>query len=408
MVAKPKVPFTLHPWMRLRASIDLADASRVALAPDGALVVIARPGLHGGSLDFYPRPGAPVARSLAAPAEGWWDSWSASRDGARYAAFSERWESSVRLGHVTVGDRESEAPRYESDTPRGAPITFNHQSQSAPLVALSPDGDRAAIRTVLDERHALTVVDIARGHNETHALAEGSDDLFAHAYSDDGALYTACTNASARGGVARWSPDGAKPEQRWEWATGCALAPARDGVWAVGTGGVVWRIGPGRGGTLVSAKAERLARARELRERAKHKWDVAFLDHLVRFIESDQRSFTWETNTPRARYGPAPEAMDGARCFDVEFFWECAFAARIGDDALALSDGVSVVLVRERGDTLSRTLLLDDTARCSPRPNTRRITGLTSSGKTLGVLWKKSGTTSTLSLFDVSEHTAAR
>lgn len=406
MAAKPKVPFTLHPSMRLRASIDLTDAARVTLAPDGALVVIARPGVDGGSLDFYPRPGAPVARSIAAPAQGWWDSWSTSRDGTRYAAFSERWESSQRLGHITVGHREGESPRYASDTPRGAPITLNDQSQSAPLVALSPDGDRAVIRTELDERHALSVVDIARGHTETHALAAGSDHLFAHTYSDDGALYTACANASARGGVARWSPDGAKPEQRWEWATGCALAPARDGVWTVGARGVVWRIGPGRGGALVSAKAERLARARELRARATHKWDVAFLDHLVRFIESDQRSFTWETNTPQARYGPAPEAMDGARCFDVEFFWECAFTARLGDDALAVSDGLSVVLLHERGDTLSRTLLLDDTARCSPRSGTRRITGLTSVGDTLGVLWKKSGATSTLSLFDVGDTAA--
>lgn len=402
MAAKPKVPFTLHPSMRLRASIDLADASRVALSPDGSLAVIARPGLHGGALDLYASPGATVERSITAPTQGWWDSLSWQRDGARYAAFSERWESSERLGHVVLGDRASASPRYETDTARGAPITLNHQSQSAPLIAFSPDGTRAAVRTAVHDRPSLTVVDVARGDTQMHALAEGSKDLFAHAYSDDGALYTVCVEAAARGGLARWSPDGASPEHRWEWATGCALASARDGVWAVGTGGVVWRIGPGRGGALVTAKPERLARARELRERATHKWDVAFLDHLVRFIESDQRSFTWETNTPRARYGPAPEVMDGARCFDVEFFWECAFTARLGD-ALALSDGVSVVLLRERGDTLSRTRLLDDTARCSPRPNTRRITGLTSAGDTLGVLWKKSGTTSTLSLFDVGD-----
>jgi hypothetical protein len=119
----------------------------------------------------------------------------------------------------------------------------------------------------------------------------------------------------------------------------------------------------------------------------------------VGFIADDRRSFTWETNTPRARWGPLPEAMEGARGFDTEFLWECAFAEAVGDDAALVSDGLSVALLRDRGDTLARATLLEDVERCSPRA--RRIVGLTAAGGAVGVLWKKSATHTTLSLFDL-------
>jgi hypothetical protein len=64
-----------------------------------------------------------------------------------------------------------------------------------------------------------------------------------------------------------------------------------------------------------------------------------------------------------------------------------------------VSDGLSVALLRDRGDVLARTTVLEDLERCSPR--TRRIAGLTAAGGTVGVLWKKSATSTQLSLFDL-------
>jgi hypothetical protein len=91
--------------------------------------------------------------------------------------------------------------------------------------------------------------------------------------------------------------------------------------------------------------------------------------------------------------------MPGARGFDTEFLWECAFAVPVGTDAVLVSDGLSVALLRDRGDVLDRTTVLEDLERCSPR--TRRIVGLTASGGTVAVLWKKSASSTQLSLFDL-------
>ncbi|MFO0606966.1 MAG: hypothetical protein U0324_27590 [Polyangiales bacterium] len=399
MPPRPKVPFTLHPALRLRANLDLPNASRATLSPDGALAVVTRLGSgFGGALALHPRAGAPAERSLPAPERGWWDAVSWSRDGARWAAASERWDGDERRARVAVFERGCEAPLVELDVPRGGPVAINHQSQSAPLVALSPDGARVAFRAAVDERSAVTVVDVARGAAETHTVPAGDEYLFAHAWGGDGALYTVASYLGARGGTVRWRADGT-PERRWDWANGCVTVPARDGVWTLGLGGVVWRVGAGPGAPFVAAKEPRLARARQLRERATQRWDVSFLDHLIGYIADDRRQFTWETNTPRARWGPLPDVMEGARGFDTEFLWECGFAEPVGDDAVLVSDGLSVALLRDRGATLDRATLLDDVERCSPR--VRRIGGLTAGGGSVGVLWKKSATSTVLSLFDL-------
>lgn len=399
MPPRPKVPFALHPSLRLRANLDAPDVSRALLTPDGGLARVSRPGSGtGGSIDLHPRPDAPAARSLPAPERGWWDSVDFSRDGSRWAAMGERWDGDTRRGRVVVGERGREDLTLDLETPRGAPITINHQSQSAPLIAMSPDGSRAAFRASIEERHALLVVDLARGVAETHLLPKNHEDLFAHTWGGDGALYTLASYLGARGGLARWRPDGTV-ERRWDWAAGCTLCPARDGVWALGLGGVVWRVGGDHPGTFVTAKEPRLARAQALRDRATHRWDVAYLDRLVSDIATDRREFTWETNTPQARWGPLPEAMPGARGFDTEFLWECAFAVPVDTDAVLVSDGLSVSLLRDRGDVLDRVTVLEDLERCSPR--TRRIVGLTASGGTVAVLWKKSATSTQLSLFDL-------
>jgi len=399
MPPRPKVPFTLHPALRLRANLDVPNAWRATLSPDGALAVVTRLGSgFGGALDLHPRAGAPAERSLPAPERGWWDAVSWSRDGARWAAASERWEGRERRARVAVFERGREASLVELDVPRGGPITINHQSRSAPLVALSPDGARAAFRAVVDERPAVTLVDVARGAAETRPLPADDQDLFAHTWGGDGALYTVASYLGARGGTVRWRADVSAPERRWDWANGCAAAPARDGAWALGMGGVAWRVGAGPGAPFVAAKESRLARARQLRARATHRWDVSYLDHLIGYIADDRRQFTWETNTPRARWGPLPEVMEGARGFDTEFLWECGFAEAVGDDAVLVSDGLSVALLRDRGASLDRTTLLEDVERCSPRA--RRIVGLTAAGGAVGVLWQKSATSTVLSVFD--------
>lgn len=399
MPPRPKVPFALHPSLRLRANLDAPDVSRALLTPDGGLALLSRLASGtGGSLDLHPRPDAPAARALPAPERGWWDSVGFSRDGSRWAAMSERWVGDRRVGHVLVGERGREDLRVDRDVPRGGPITLNHQSQSAPLVSVSPDGERVVLLASIDERSALVAVDVARGTAETRALGASHADVFALAWGGDGGFYTASTSLGAQGGVARWSDDLTAPARRWEWAAGCALAPTRDGVWAVGVNGAAWRIGEGRRG-FVAAKERRLARARALRDRATHRWDVTYLDHQVRLIERDERCFTWGANTPQARWGALPEDMDGAQGFDTDFLWECAFAAPVDGDAVLVSDGLTVSLLRDDGAALTQTTLLEDLDRCSPR--TRRIAGLTAAGGTVAVLWKKSATSTQLSLFDL-------
>lgn len=400
MPPRPKVPFALHPSLRLRANLDVPDASRVTLTSDGGLALVSRLASGtGGALEFRPRPDAPAARVLPAPEQGWWDSMAFSPDGSRWAAMSERWKGTHRVGHVIAGDRDGDALRVDLDVPRGGPITLNQQSQSAPLVAVSPDGARVVLLAAPDDASALVVVDVARGAAQTQKFPAGAPDLFAHAWGGDGAFYTASTQLGAQGGVARWSDDLAAPSQRWEWAAGCALAPARDGVWAVGVSGVVWRIGQGRKGFTPATDARR-ARAQALRDRATHRADVTFLDHQLRLLETDARNFTWEANTPRARWGTRPEPMDGAQGIDTDFLWECAFAAPVGGDAVLVSDGLSVALLRDDGGAVTQTTLLEDLERCSPRA--RRIQGLTAAGGTVGVLWKKSATSTQLSLFDLA------
>jgi hypothetical protein len=91
--------------------------------------------------------------------------------------------------------------------------------------------------------------------------------------------------------------------------------------------------------------------------------------------------------------------MPGARGFDTPFLWECAFAVPVGGDAVLVSDGLSVALLRDRGESLACTTVLEDSERCSPRM--RRIVGLTAFGGAVGVLWKKSASNTQLSLFDL-------
>ena len=123
----------------------------------------------------------------------------------------------------------------------------------------------------------------------------------------------------------------------------------------------------------------------------------AFLGRGFGGMERVERSFCWETKTDRARWGPAPESMEGARGFDSELLWECGAAARVDDDSIVVTDGVSVLLFRERDGQLPCEVLIDDLERCSPR--VRRVVDVSVSGSTLAVLWKKSASASVLSLF---------
>lgn len=400
-MAKSKVPFALHSAVTHTTSKPMPDGSRVELSPSGALAIVQRGDMFGGAASVHTTLESNPTWQRSAPEKGWWDSVCFSRDGSRWAAAQERWDGNVRRGQLVVGETASGKVLCEVDVPCGAPITINQQGKSGALVAMSTDGSTLAWRGKDGDQPVLTVVDVATQTARSQALAQGEHDLFAHAFSDDGALYTLSSQISARGGTARWSADAATIERRWDWAAGCAIVPAADGVWSLGLNGVVWRVGAGHNGAFVSAKERRLQRARALRARATHKWDVAFLDVEIRRIERDERTFCWETNTPKARWGPSPEPMDGARCFDTELLWECGAAVRAGDDAIVVTDGVSVLRYRATHDALECDVLVDDTERCSPR--VRRIVDVSVSGSTLAVLWKKSASTTVLSTFELAQ-----
>jgi hypothetical protein len=397
MASKTKVPFALHDTVRLSGSMAIPDGSRVSLSPTGAIAIVQRGDMFGGAASIRPSLEANPVWQRDAQAKGWWDSVCWSLDGSRWAAGFERWEGDQRRGGVVVGDAASGKIVREVDLPTGAPVTINHQGKSAALVAFSPDASTLAWRGKEGDQGLVTLLDVGSGRVTSTQLPQGEHDLFAHAFSDDGALYTVAWSIAEQGGTARWSADGTSVDRRWDWAAGCAVVPSRRGVWSLGTQGVVWRVGEEHRGAFVPAKERRLARTRALRERATHKWDVSFLDHAIARIERDERSFCWETNTDRARWGPAPESMEGARCFDTELLWECGAAARVDDDSIVVTDGVSVLLFRERDEQLPCEVLIDDLERCSPR--VRRIVDVSVSGSTLAVLWKKSASASVLSLF---------
>jgi hypothetical protein len=397
MASKMKVPFALHSAVRLDRSRTIPDGSRVSLSPTGAIAIVQRGEMFGGAASVRRILDADASWRRDAPDKGWFDSVCWSRDGSRWAAALERWDGDQRRGGVIVGDAESGQVLREVDLPTGAPITLNQQGKSAALVAFSPDASTLAWRGRDGEQGLLSLLDIATGRVSSQPLPQGEHNVFAHAFSDDGALYTVASEIAEQGGTARWSAGAASIDRRWDWAAGCAVVASSRGVWSLGSRGVVWRVGDAHGGAFVPAKERRLARARALRARATHKWDVAFLDQTITRIERDERSFCWETNTHRARWGPEPEAMDGARCFDTELLWECGAAARLDDDSIVATDGVSVLLFRERDGQLPCEVLIDDVERCSPR--VRRIVDVSVSGSTLGVLWKKSASTSILSHF---------
>lgn len=397
MATKSKVPFELHGGVKLAASIAVADGTRATLGPTAALGLVQRADMVGGAASVRLSPSANPVWERAAPEKGWWDSVCWSSDGSRWAAGFERWEGNERRGGAVVGDAASGQVVCEVELPSGAPITINRQGKSGALVALSPDGETLAWRGTRGEQKLLTLVDVASRRVSSTPLAQGEHDLFAHAFSGDRSLYTLSSEIAELGGTARWSADGTSVERRWDWAAGCAVVAAARGVWSLGINGVVWRVGVEQSAAFVAVKERRLQRAKALRARATHKWDVAYLDTEIARIERDERTFCWGTNTPRARWGRAPESVEGARCYDTELLWECGAAAAVGDDAIVVSDGVSVLLLREREGLLQSEVLIDDTERCSPRVS--RIVDVSVSGTTLAVLWKKSASASVLSLF---------
>ncbi len=145
-------------------------------------------------------------------------------------------------------------------------------------------------------------------------------------------------------------------------------------------------LGDGAPQPCAGAAEARKARAEALRLRASAILDFQYLDYLER--------------VPRRRRA-AVEPAAGVRAFEHELFWETSYAGRMGDDDLAMGDGVAVYLWRDRGATLDRTLLVDDAQRCAHR--TARIVGLSTAGDTLCLLWRKdaSGAKTVASLIDL-------
>lgn len=400
MAPKPKVPFALHRALRLRASVDVAQGVAVALSPDGAHALTLRGEWTDRRVDLVALADGSVAGTFTPPPECALEGVAWSRDGRRWAAAGQRFEGDTRVGLVFVGDREGLALTTSAKLSRYGAVSRNALARVAPPVVFAPDGERVVVRIAgVDDRSAIAHV--SRDGVREEWLPAGECDLYALAFGDDGALYTATGDAGDVGGTAWYAPGADAPRGRAVWAAGCALVPGRRGVWVVGMPKYAWRVAPGASTPLAHAKQSRLDRARALRARAKGRWDEGYLDDLIARIEADLDRVTYHTDYDSVRVCEGVEPVDGARCFEHEMLWETSYADRFGDDDAIVSDGVAVALWRDDGAAITRTLLADDVQRATHR--TARIAGLSTAGDTLALLWKRDarGAATALSLFEV-------
>lgn len=186
------------------------------------------------------------------------------------------------------------------------------------------------------------------------------------------------------------------------WVFGFRVIPARRGLWVLGSPRYAFRVAPGPETPVETAAQPAIERAVALRARASAQWDQRYLDSVIERIATNQATYSYRVG--RSGWGtgtvPPPPAV-GARGFEHELQWETSFAALLGDDDVAVSDGVGVWCWRDDGASVARELLVDDTQRCTHRG--ARIIGLSAAGDLLALLWKKDagGSRTVLSLFDI-------
>lgn len=400
MAPRPKVPFTLHPAAKLRANVDLASATDVALSPDGAVAAVVS-GAHGqkrlalhtlatGAVDEAV--GASAGLELELPV------W--SRDGRRWAVGAPRFEGGVQRGVILMGERGGASVVTASTAAYGL-ITRNNLARPAAALAFAPSGDRVTLRaTARDDRNALFHVDPTHGAVEERWLPAGEADVYAHAYAADGTLYTASADPGDAAGLAWFPPGATAPAGRQRQVFGFAVLPGRTGLWVLGQPQYAFRVGAGRPRPIALAREARLARAELLRARASAKWDQSHCDRTLERARANQTSYSYRVDPMTSRNGAPPEPAPGARCFENELLWETSYAGLMGEDA-AVGDGVAVWLWRDDGASVTRDLLIEDAARSTFRG--ARIIGLSTAGDTLALLWRKDagGEKTVLSLFDL-------
>jgi dipeptidyl aminopeptidase/acylaminoacyl peptidase len=387
MAPRPKVPFVLHPAARLRGNLDIAHGAEAVLSPDGATLAVVRGDWSSRQLDLHHLADGTVETVLPPAPDLPITHFTWSRDGRRWAVVSGRHAGDVQRGVVQVGEVGRAGILCRADLSEYSAVTRNALARPASTLAFSPDGDRVVVRVSGRDREGMLFVNVPDG--AVHEAWSSRDGVyrFAHAFADDGTLYVAGGSAGPPDGVAVYAPGATTPHARLPDPYGFALVNGARGLWVVGAPRFAFRLGDGAPQPCAGAAEARKARAEALRLRASAKWDVQYLDYLLERVRDEEET--------------RPEGVAGVRAFEHEMFWETSYAGRLGDDDLAIGDGVSVYLWRDRGATLDRTLLVDDAQRCAHR--TARIVGLSTAGDTLCLLWRKdaSGAKTVASLIDL-------
>lgn len=402
MAPRPRVPFTLSPALRLVQNVELTEGYEVALSPDGAVAGVVRGDWNQRRVELHDLATGAVEEVLPATHGQNVESLVWSRDGRRWAVSELRFEGQARRGVIRVGERGRDELLCTAETSAYCGILRNALVHGAPMLAFSPEGDRVVLRTTAsDDRNALMHVSVSEGAVREQWLDPSEGDLYAHAFGDDGTLYTASADPGDHAGLAWYPPGAGAPSGRLAWVFGFAILPAKRGIWVAGSPRYCFRVAPGEATELARATPPRGERAEALRARASAKWDQQYLDDALNRLAAGWESFNYCPARGSFRAGSAPPPTAGMRCLENDLLWETSFAARMGDDDLVVSDGVGVWRWRDDGAALTRDLLLDDTARCTHRG--ARIVGLSAAGDTLAILWKKDarGQKTVLSRFEI-------
>ncbi len=402
MAPRPKVPFSLHPAAKLRASIDVAQGIDLALSPDGAVAAVIRGPWGQRRLELHTLATGAVEDVLPSVGDLNIELPAWSRDGRRWAVAAMRFEGEARRGIIHVGERGRSEPLCTARVSQYGLIQRNALARPSTPLAFSPDGDRLALRVSgADDRNALMHLSLPDGGVREQWLSEDEADLYANAFTDEGLLYTASADPGDAAGLAWYPPGAEEPAGRLRWVFGFEVIPAKRGLWVLGSPRYAFRVTPGPATPVAPADPPRMARAEALRARASTQWDQRYLDSLIERITEDQPAYNYRVDRSTWGSGVEPPPTGGMRCFEHELLWETSFAARLGDDDVAVSDGVGVWRWRDDGAAFTRDLLVDDTQRCTHRG--ARIIGLSAAGDALALLWKKDagGARTVLSLFDI-------
>ncbi len=402
MATRLKVPFALHPALNLRSNITIADGSEAVLSPDGTTAGVIRGGYGQSCLELHTLATGAVEVVLPAQSAHGIEHLVWSRDGRRWAVGQLRFEGNDRNGMVFIGERGRADLLSVARTAAYGGVTLNAQARPSPLLAFSPDAERVVLRVCGDDRNALMHIAAATGAVREQWLDPSEQDVFAHAFADDGTLYTACAWAGDTAGLAWYPPGAAGPAGRLAWPHGLVIVPTGRGLWTLGNPSCCFRVAPGPAMPVVAAVPSRRERVEALRARASTRWDQEYLDQVLQRLTEGPPTLDYHPSRNEVQGGAELPRQSGFRVLEHELSWETSFASRLGDDDLVVSDGVGVWRWHDDGASLARELLVDDTQRCTHRAP--RIIGISTAGDTLALLWKQDarGAKTVLSLFDVA------